>query len=198
MSSVSTVTIGADTYNVYGTQAEIKTYLAGRLGTLAFDDANSTDRKKAHVQATRWIDRIRWEGLPTDTTTPQPLEWPRTGATDCNDIAIGTAVVPDEICWAVAELVLIILGDNTASDKGSTSSNIKRLGAGSAQIEFFRTGDAQGGKGTPLPTAAWDLVKCFAGSGDAANSGAIGSGTDACSQFDDDDVYDLRFGEGYP
>tara|TARA_R110000796_G_scaffold151843_1_gene268358 strand:+ start:56 stop:415 length:360 start_codon:yes stop_codon:yes gene_type:complete len=116
---------------------------------------------------------------------------------DCDGTVVATTAVPDELCEAVAELVLIILGDNAASDASSTAKNIKALGAGSATVEFFRSGDAQGGGGTPLPTPAWRLIKCFTGAGSQANSGAIASGADQCSQFDDDDRYDLRSDAGF-
>ena len=199
MSSVSTVTISGNSYSVYGTEAEVKQYIAGRLGTDAYDNASGSDKKKAHVQATRWLDTLKWQGSPTDTVTPQPLAWPRTGMIDCEGVEVGDSVIPDELCAAVAELVLVILGDNAASDSASTVKNIKKLGAGSASIEFFRAADAQGNtSGTPLPTQAWRLIRCFTGAGSQANSGAIASGTDACSQFDDCDRYDLRDGEAFP
>lgn len=198
MSSVSTVSISGVTYNVYGTETEIKNHLAGRLNTTAYDNASSTDRKRAHIQATRWIDREKWQGQPTDTTTPQPLEFPRTGLKDCNGNEVDDSTIPDELCAAVAELVLILLDDATAFDSASTAKNIKRAKAGSAEVEFFRAGDAQGGRGTILPTSAWKLVRCFAGSGNQSSSGSIAYGTGESSHFDDCDVYDLRQGEGYP
>jgi hypothetical protein len=198
MATVEIIIISGNNYDVYGTEADIKEYLAGRLGVDAYDAASSGDRKKAHVQATRWIDRQRWQSVPTDVATPQPLEFPRVALTDCNGTLILDTVVPDEVCWATAELVNIILGTPTASDKGSTAKNVKKVGAGSAAVEFFRAGDSEGRKGTPLPTAAWDLVKCFSGSGTGANSGSIASGTCDPSQFDDCDRYDLRQGEGFP
>lgn len=199
MSAVTTITIGADSFSVYGTQPELKSYLAGRTGTTNFDSASANNKKKAHVQATRWIDRQRWQSVPTDVVTPQPLEFPRVGLTDCNGTTVLDSVVPLGVCEGTFELVLIILGDVTAADKAGTAKNIKKAGAGSAQVEFFRGGDETGKPGgTPLPAVAWDLVKCFAGSGTGANSGSIGSGTDACSEFDSNDVYDLRQGQAFP
>jgi len=195
MSSVSSVTISGVAYDVYGTETEIKQYIAGRLGTDAYDNASGGDKKKAHVQATRWMDTLTFQGLPTDLVTPQPLAWPRTGMVDCNSQLVGDTIVPDELCEAIGELVLVILGSNDASDAAGTGKNIKKVGAGSAQVEFFRPGDSQGKSGTPLPTQAWRLVKCFTSAGDQANSGSISSGTCDPSQFDDCDRYDLRKGE---
>ncbi len=198
MSSVTQITISGNLYDVYGTEAEVKAYIAGRLGTSAYDDADSGDRKKAHVQATRWMDTLTFQGSPTDLVSPQPLAWPRTGMIDCNGEAVVDTVVPDELCESISELVLVILGDNAASDAAGTGKNIKKVGAGSAVVEFFRAGDAQGNPGTTLPTQAWRLVKCFTSAGDQTNSGSIASGTCDNSQFDDCDRYELRDGEGFP
>lgn len=198
MATVQTITISGNTYSVYGSETDVKTYLAGRLGTTAYDNASSGDRKSAHVQATRWMDTLTFQGSPTDLVTPQPLAWPRIGMVDCDGEAVLDTAVPDELCASIAELILVILGDNAASDAAGTGKNIKRVGAGSAVVEFFRAGDAQGNKGTPLPEQAWRLIKCFTGAGSQANSGSIASGTCDESQFDDCDRYELRNGEGFP
>ncbi len=189
------IVIGTSDYWVYSTPSHVAEYMNGQLGTAAWDNASADDRLKAHVQATRWLDTMNWQGARTGT---QPLDWPRTGMVNCDGTVIADDELPEDICSAIAELILVILADNSASNQASTAKNIKSLGAGSASIEFFRGGDAQGGKGTPLPTQAWRLIKCFTGAGSQASSGAIASGTDACSQFDDDDRYDLRDGEGFP
>ncbi len=197
MATVEVIIIAGNNYDVYGTEADIKQYIAGRLGTAAYDSSSSSDKKKAHVQATRWMDTLTFQGSPTDLVTPQPLAWPRIGMTDCNGEVVVDTIVPDELCAASSEMVLIILGDSAASDAAGTGKNIKKVGAGSAQVEFFRTGDAQGNKGTPLPEQAWRLIKCFTGAGDQTNSGAIASGTTDHTEFDDCHRYELRDGESF-
>ena len=84
MGTVATVTIGTDTFSVYAltsaAEADLKTYMAGRFGTGAYDAATSNDKKKALVTATRMLDRVvQWSGTKTGT---QPLQWPRDGAFD--------------------------------------------------------------------------------------------------------------------
>lgn len=191
--SVETITIGSSSYYVYGTEADVKSYLAGKLGTDAYDDASSTDRKKAHVQATRWIDREKWAGTPTDPDTPQPLAFPREGLTDVDGLAVDSATVPSEVVYATAELILILLRSNTADSSASTAKNIKSVGAGSAKVEYFSAGDAQGKSGTPLPVEAWKLLAPF-----AAGAGFIGghrSGAENESLFEDyPGNYDLTRG----
>lgn len=192
--TVETITIGSSSYSVYGTEAAIKSYLAGRLGTDAYDDASSTDRKKAHVQATRWIDREHWAGARTDPDTPQPLDFPRTGIVNCDGEAVDPDTVPPEVVYATAELELIILNDASASASGSTASNVKSVGAGSAKVSFFSAGDAQGKGGTPLPTEAWKWLSCFA-AGVLPSTGGFRSGEDNTPHFDDyPDDYDLTRG----
>ncbi len=191
MATVSTVSISGVSYDVYGTETEIKQYIAGRLGTDAYDDASSTDKKKAHVQATRWIDRERWSGQPTDLVTPQPLQFPREDLTDCNGNAVDEDTLPQEVCNATGELILIILADPAATAAGNTSSNIKNAKAGSAEVEFFRPGDSSGGTGTILPTEAWKWMRCFSGGGVTPGTA---SGTDGQSQFDNCDRATLNDG----
>lgn len=194
MVNVESITIGTDSYSVYGSEADVKTRLSGRLGTTVYDDASSNDKKKAHVQATRWIDRERWSGQPTDLVTPQPLAYPRTGLTDCDGNAVDSGTLPDEVFFATSELILILLGDNTATSSSSTGTNTKRVAAGSVNVEFFRPGASDGtGGGTTLPTEAWKWVRCFASGGLSA---PFASGTGADPFFTDCDKYDLW--TGYP
>lgn len=194
MSSVSTVTISGNDYSVYGTEAEVKQYLAGRLGTEAYDNASGGERKKAHVQATRWLDRERWTGSPTDTTTPQPLAWPRTGVTDCDGNAVPDNVVPDDLCAATAELVLVLLQDSSADQNATQGTNIRRAQAGSAIVEFFRPGssDGSGQNGTIFPTQVQKLVGCFL-EGASGYVAPDARGTDQPSSFCEDD-YNLKRG----
>ena len=124
MGTVSTVTIGSYTYDVYGTTTEIKTYLGGRLGTDDYDDASSADRNKAHVQGTMWIDSLKWSGLPYDLTTPQPLQFPRTGLVDSNGQPVDPETLPDQVVYCCAELILVILAQRHII-KGMTLGALK-------------------------------------------------------------------------
>lgn len=183
------VTISGTTYDVYGTADGLKAYLAGKLGPLAYDTAESADKSKALVSATRWIDREKWQGSMTDEVTPQPLEWPRTGVTDCDGNAVDSASVPDDIINATYELAEILLGDPAAADGANTGSNTKRVKAGSAEVEFFRPGsaDGSGGGGTLFPVPAQKLVACFLEGAGGAFSTPYAGGTSQPSSFCTDD-----------
>lgn len=184
--TVSTVTINTVTYDVYGTTVELSDYMGGKLSTTAFDTATDEDKDKAHVEATRWIDRERWQGTPTDLVTPQPLQHPRVGLIDCN----GTPIPDDElalgICNGTFELVLLILQKPSVLTKGSTGSNVKSAKAGSAKVDFFRPGvDASGQTSRVFPTVAYKQVQCFLATGQGASGAAFG--TDQESSFCDPD-----------
>ena len=192
MSTVEQITISGNTYDVYGTSAELKAYMAGRLNADAFDDATSKDRSKAHVEATRWMDREKWQGSRTDIVTPQPLAHPRVGLVNCDGEAQPTATLAEGICEATFELVLKVLENPSIASGTSTGSNIRRAKAGSAEVEFFQPGrDASGSRGTIFPTEAHKLIRCYLGGG---GLGIIATGTDGESSFTECDEFGLSEG----
>ena len=190
------VTISGNLYDVYGDADGLKEYLAGKLGPLAYDSADTSSKSKALVSATRWIDREKWQGTMTDEVTPQPLEWPRTGVVDCDGDAVDPVEIPAGIINGAYELAEILLGNPTASESATTGSNTKRAKAGSAEIEFFRPGsaDGSGGSGTIFPIPAQKLVGCYLEGAASTVAAPYASGTDVPSHFD---PCDFRRSEGF-
>ena len=187
---MGTISIGANTYDVYGDSAGLKAYVAAKIGSDAYDNASSGDRKKAHVSATRWLDRKNWQGQKTDLVTPQALEFPRTGLTDKDGNSVDDAIIPDEMEEGCYELILVLLTDEASQNAVSSGSNIKQVKAGSAQVEWFKgTEDTS----PAFPPQVHDLIKYFL-EGYTAVTGVAAYGSDAESQFDDGDGYDLGQG----
>lgn len=188
MGIVSTLTIGSIVHSIYALTADplqdAKDHLAGRFGTDAWDSASANDRKKALVSAQRWLDRQRWAGTPTDVVSPQPLEHPRAGLTDCNGTSVLDSVVAQEIVEAQFELALIVLEDSDAQDAAGQGSNVKRVKAGSAEVEFHRN-TVGTSVDTNLPAIAHALVSCFFGGNSLGVPHISGAGT--ASVFDLDD-----------
>lgn len=182
------ISIGAYTYDVYGDTDGLKEYMKARVGSGAYDGASSNDRKKAHVSATRWMDRQNWAGQKTDLVTPQPNEFPRTGLSDKDGNPVDGATVPKAVEHATYELVLALLGDSSGYESVDTGSNIKRVQAGSAQVEWFK--GTEGGYPT-FPPQAHDLVKIWM-EGHGGFTGAWSGDTESESEFDG---YGL--GQGY-
>lgn len=180
MGIVSTITLGAVVHSVYASTSDplqdAKDYMNSRFGTAAWDAASNNSRRRAIISATRWLDRQPWLSVPTDVTTPQPLQNPRSALTDCNETAILDTVVADEIVEAQWELAQIILDDSTAQESAGQGTNTKLVKAGPAEVEFFRNTEGTS-KDTRLPTIAHDLVKCFIGGSGVGIPHVSGSGT---------------------
>ncbi len=164
MGTVSTVTIGATTYSVYALTsdpiADANAYFGGRLGSDAWSDASSPDKQRALVSAVRFLDRaVSWTGEQTDIVTPQPLQWPRDGAS-CDGTAVTNGTTPDAFANAEFEQALIFLDDATEQSSTGTGSNIKSVKAGTAEVAFF-TGTSGTLAETRLPTIVNDLLGCY-------------------------------------
>ena len=171
---------GGGTYDVYGTESGFKVYMAGRIGVTAYDSATNANKQKALVSATRWLDRQKWQGAKTSSS--QALEFPRTGLVDKYGDEVADDSVPTAVESACYELAYILLDDATKQDNADTGSNVKKVQAGSASVEFFVGSQ---GSGDIFPPQVLDLVRQFLDGYDT-DLGAWASGYDVESQFDDD------------
>jgi len=188
---MGTVTIGAVTYDIYGTLAGATDYLAGRLNTTAWDAASSTNKSKALVTATRMLDRTTWQGEPT--SSGQALAWPRTGVY-CNGVAVDSATVPTNIIEGSYELANLMLANAEIEASTDAGSNIKRVQAGTAEVEYFRPTSGTNDVGR-FPTVVQELVGCYMSGGGAAAIGVpYASGTTETSSFSEQYPYELYRG----
>ena len=184
MGIVSTITIGSNTYSVYSLTtdplADAKAYFAARLGAEPFTGATRLQQQQALITAARGFDRLLWSG--EKLVGAQATQWPRTGAVCNGDVEPdGT---PDEIALGEFELALVLLSDPTTLDKKTTRSDVRRVGAGTASVTFFQ---APPGEETRLPTIVHELVGCFLEGASAGIGTPLASGTDAASEFTEDD-----------
>lgn len=131
-----TITIDAVNYESYLSVSDADDFLNADLGLNAIWAAASTDDKgRALVSATRWIDQQTWQG--EKVSDAQALDWPRTGVTvEGNEVS--SASVPQDILDGCATLAALLIQSSTIATSSSTGSNIKRVLAGSAEVEFFR------------------------------------------------------------
>ena len=107
-----TALLGASEDNSYLTVAEGDTFASQALGDIAWNNAaDATDKEKALVSATRWIDTLDFVGSKCDPK--QPLKWPRSGAV-CGDYVYGcTTGVPPQVEQATFAVANVLLGDPT-------------------------------------------------------------------------------------
>lgn len=168
------VTIGANQYDVYADQATADAYLEADSNATAWRAATDDTKGRALVSATRILDRQTWQGEKTESD--QALEWPRSGIADVDE-----GSVPQKIIDACCELAAAIVDGYDAANNRTTDTNIKRQKAGSVEIEYFRPLDP----GTRLPLPVWELIKAWL-SGNVSIAASIATGTDGCSDFDND------------
>lgn len=183
---MSTVTIGADSYEVYGTLAAAKKYLGPSANAAAWNALASDDEKeKTLVNATRLLDRQLWKGAPVGVPAfDTVLQWPRTGVTDRYDAAVSSASVPLLIEQATYELAAIGAATPAVFTQANTGSNIAELQAGPAGIKYFRATN-----GTRLPSTVMDLIGQFLGSDAVDVTAAIAYGTCDTSTFASSSMY---------
>lgn len=184
---MGSVVIGGNTFQIYGTEAGADTYWSAGLGegADAWVAAATGDRQKqALVAATRLLDRQSWLGTPVGTPVIDVvLQWPRSGIDGVSSLSVPDAV--DKACYELAAALLV---DSDIQTQATTGSNLKRVKADTVEAEFF-----QGTLGItgPLPKQVMDLIgQWLAGSSVAAGS-VISYGTDAESQFDSEDAYEV-------
>lgn len=200
---VATLTIGADTYSVYGLTADAladaNSYMKARLGESAWDDAESADKRRALITAVRMNDR-RPQYSGTKTVTAQDLEWPRDSAT-CNGVAVTDNTIPDNIVLGEFEMALALLEDESVQDSPGTGSNVKKAKAGSAEVTFFTRTEGLPGE-TQFPTVVHELIGCFFAGNNSGLGAPFASGVDATvhdqSTHFGSPCDDYNLTEGYP
>lgn len=178
---------------VYGGLPACEDYLLSMIGdgATAFRalTAGGDDRKRLLVAATRYIDRLSWQGTAT-LAGGTTLQWPRTGVTDPDGTAVDSSTVPAAIVTAVFELVALLAADADVQAAPDSGNNVKKLDADGTSIEFFRPTSATDGTATVLPQVVSQLVGKWLKSASSSFAAASGTstGSGASSWFDDCDT----------
>ncbi len=163
MAVISTITISTVDYSVYAETADPEQdaldYLVGKIGS-TFSTATQLQRQQALISAARMLDRaVEFTG--EETTPGQPRAWPRDSATNnCTEESVDDGTTPDDIAFAQYELADILWLDADVAATSGSGSNVKRVKAGSAEVEFF-TGTSGTSEETRLPTVVNDLAGCY-------------------------------------
>jgi|TARA_Y100000310_G_scaffold160698_2_gene160496 hypothetical protein len=144
---MGTLTIDGTGFEVYGTRASRDAYFKAAVHGAAYVAASTTQRDQAHVSATRMIDRQTYLGDPT-SSVQDPSAFPRDTTDD---------LIPDAVEEATYELTLALLQDNAAAGNPDSSNNVKKVGAGSATVEFFRPTRSKG----RFPTIVQELLRPY-------------------------------------
>ncbi len=175
--------------NSLGSREEADAYFADSLRSAFWSAYNGTLKDQGLVEATRVLERQGWQG--SKEVPEQVLSFPRTQLT-CR----GESVTPEDSLALAKEAqfeyaLALLMDPSMLNNTDATGTNTKRLKAGSAEIEFFRST-----RGTRFPVIIQDIIGCFLDSGLAFSGGITPevSGTDAESSFDDPRKYGLTEG----
>lgn len=168
--------------NSYQDAADGDLYFADRINGANWIAAATATKEQALVSATDWLDRQVWVGEQTQPKPTQPLDWPRTGVTDPEGIAVDSGTVPSFIEHGCLELAAALIDDPTILDlMSATGDNVKKVKGGSAEIEFFF--DPSTVAGTKFPKIVMELVSFYLESS-ASVTNPLASGTDEESGLD--------------
>lgn len=184
----SVVIINSQPYDAYSTLAYANLYLQANFLASGWFDLTEDQRGSAIVTATRLLDRQCWIGEPT-MLSGQTLQWPRTntGISGLDD-----TVIPQQIIDGCVELAFAITDGNEAVNSQVPGvQKIRRLGAGSVNIEWFRLAEGAAATVDRFPLPVQELVGQFLCGQDAVDQ-LITSGADGVSVTQDD----LGFDEG--
>lgn len=149
---MATISLGSNDYDSYATVEDAAAYLAADVVLAPVWVAASADtQKQALITATRLLQRMTWAaGSSPDLTT-----------------------TPSEVVEATILLAAAILQDPALSTTGgSPASSVKRVKAGTAEVEFFSSRAA-----TRLPPNVLTLLRPLLGS--ASVGGVVGPGGEA-------------------
>lgn len=203
-----TITISGTLYEVYGNLASANSYFSAAVHGAPWAAASSSTRNQALVTATRVFERTAWQGAPTepvDKTQPQPadtqpLEWPRTGLSDMNDVEVPSDSIPQDVVDGSFEYALAVINDATVQTVSAPGTNQKvdnlteRVeGAVTVTTEktFFRSTLGAHGQ---FPTIVQDYIGQWLASTKAA-VGVFAGGTDVASQSGEDYTFNTP---GFP
>ena len=192
---MGTVTIGANTYNVYGDQTSATNYLAASLSKAAntWAAGTPTTQAQAMVMAARMLDRQTWQGAQNGG----PLQWPRMNVVDKFGVAVNASTIPSDIINGSYELAALLLNDPALQDQVTATLNVQSLNDGTATVTYF--GRQVAGR---FPMVVQELVGPYLARGGNLG-GALGTDTSgdsasddstSISQFIDIDRYNLTRG----
>ena len=152
------IQISGTTFQAYSSIAEADAYLVADAGLgAAWIARDANEKNVALVSATRYLQALKWTAgeAPAFTDIPEQVR-------DVNSI-----------------LAAMVASDPSLLNGASEGSNIRRVQAGSAQVEFFGPTSSR-----PLPLRLSRLLGALLRSGGSSGSGRIGIPFDASDGAD--------------
>jgi len=171
--TISTITLSTQDFISYASVTEAdRLMLVDPVRGPRWATRTADQKGAALVAATNRLDLFSYKG--SKTGSPQPNQFPRTGITDRDGVAVPDTDVPLDMANATIYLAGSIATKPAAAGMAGTGSNNKRVKAGSAEVEFFKPT-----AGKPLSDeTAYALIQWYlAGLVPAFSGGGMASGT---------------------
>lgn len=179
---VATLVVGTNTYQL---QADADALLEDDVSTGAWSFLDSDTKDRCLITAFKLLETQTWQGDKTGGDA-QTAQHPRTGLVNCNGDAISDSTTAPDILNAHAQLSYELSQDPSLAGSANTGSNVKKLKAASASIEFFQRTDDEGAPTSRFPSRIQELISCYLAGGTGGNE-AFGTGAD--SIFDECDTW---------
>lgn len=181
------VTIGSNTYEVYGgltaAQARWGTIL-GNVGVVinglpSTAAAGVPSQSLMLAASTNFFESQVWQGQPTTPAVGgTTLSWPRTNVVDEYGNPVDSGSVPDDFVNGVFELAALLSVNPGIIGRVDAGTNIKGVGAGPARVDYFVPTSAQDGSAPLFPPAVQRLVAQYLAAAVDTVGGGIKSGGD--------------------
>lgn len=137
--SITTLTLNGNDYISYASVEEANTLLATDPVRNTIWAALTNDQKIINlISATRRVDMYEFKGRKTLGDANQNNKWPRADVLYPDGTPLSDNVVPYDVELATILLAGTIASDVEASQNTTSSSNIKKVEAGSTSVEYFR------------------------------------------------------------
>lgn len=155
MPVVLDATPGSPTANSFATVAQADAYFAGMLYADDWDAATPDTKNRALITATNLIVAgVAFLGWPASTT--QALPMPRSGLRSRTGAVIASTVIPVELANATAEYARQLITAGAMPTAPSDTAGVKKVKAGSVEIEF--DGSSSAGSDGRLPIDVYAMI----------------------------------------
>ena len=133
-------TVGGTDSNSYVTVAEADTYFCGHpFYSVNWNDLTEAQKESYLMMATRVLTTLCWTGAAT--SAEQSLAWPRTGMKGAGGWPLSDSAIPKEIKYMTYEMANKLRADGTVASSSTSDQGLKRVKAGSVEIEYFNPQD---------------------------------------------------------
>lgn len=161
---MATVTINGNSYTTYADVATADEYLLASINYPEWGDTNAEDKARSLVTSTRVLNRQKWK--PDYDTFEKRL------------------LIEGIVDASIELAAMLASGDSEFISNATTSSQTKRLKAGSAEIEYFSPDKSAAAR---FQTNIMELIGAYlasSGVGFGSVGGAFVSGVDGKSTSD--------------